>query len=202
MTKAKKGRSLNQALIIFIKNPVLGKVKTRLAKSVGDEKALLIYKELLAHTRHTALRVNASRQLYYHEEIREDEWTEDDFVKRLQKNGDLGHKMKSAFETVLSSYASAIIIGSDCAQLNSDIISGAFKALTYHDLVIGPTLDGGYYLLGMNHLHHSLFDGIKWSTDTVYSDTLAKAAELQLTVAKLETLSDIDHIEDWNQYGL
>ena len=167
----KKGKKENKskcpALIIFIKNPELGKAKTRLAQSVGNIEALRIYKLLLAHTRKISSSVDADRYLFYHNEIWEDEWPDSKYNKRLQSDGDLGNKMANAFSEVLQLNDKAIIIGSDCSQLSQDIIQDAFSRLDNADLVLGPTYDGGYYLMGMKKAHSSLFQNMTWSVADV-----------------------------------
>jgi len=132
---------MNDALIIFIKNPVKGKVKTRLAKTAGDDKALKIYRELLRHTRAIACRINAHRYLFYSQHINtEDEWPASQFKKALQAGGDLGAKMSSAFRQVLNEHNKAVIIGSDCASLTAAIVSEAFRLLDHYDVVMGPAI--------------------------------------------------------------
>lgn len=192
---------LENGLIIFIKNPVLGKVKTRLAMEVGDVKALAVYNALLNHTRKISLEIDVNRYLFYHESIENDQWSEDDFIKGVQLDGDLGRKMADAFSRVLSSQKKAVIIGSDCPQISSDLIFQAFKSLSVHDLVIGPTFDGGYYLLGMKSLYNNLFSNIKWSTDQVFQRTIERAKLLQISYFVLPKLSDVDYKEDWEKYG-
>ncbi len=188
-------------LIIFIKNPELGKVKTRLAKDVGEEKALEIYKALLELTRKTTLQVSANRYLFYHLRAKNDEWLEKDFTKRLQHGRDLGEKMSTAFAHVLHSNNKVVIIGSDCPRISPDMINKAYACLDSNDLVIGPTYDGGYYLLGMKTLHSDIFQGIAWSTDKVFEQTIAKVEKLNLSFQILPKLSDVDYIEDWNKHG-
>ena len=190
------------ALIIFIKNPEKGKVKTRLAKTVGDDKALAIYKALLAHTRQIALSVAGTRYLFYSHSIPpQDEWSSNDFQKLLQAEGDLGDKMTTAFETVFQQHQPVIIIGSDCASLTSVIIKKAFQQLEKHDFVIGPAMDGGYYLLGMKQFQYKVFENISWSTETVFQHTIDHITTLNRSYFLLPTLSDIDYEEDWNKYG-
>lgn len=190
------------ALIIFIRNPELGKVKTRLAKDLGDQQALDIYKILLSYTRSVATSVDVTRYLFYHEEIKEDQWSTNLFEKALQETGDLGTKMKSSFQHVLSKHSKAIIIGSDCTQLTKEIINDAIAALDQDDIVIGPTHDGGYYLIGMKEVHDALFDDMTWSIASVYDETISRINQLQLTYFSLPRLSDIDHAEDWEKYGI
>lgn len=190
------------ALIIFIKNPEKGKVKTRLAKTVGDDQALKIYKALMGHTRNLASQIQAKRHLFYSQYINEqDGWSKDLFVKDLQADGSLGEKMASAFQSVLANHSKAIIIGSDCASLTTAIIEDAMQALDQHDFVIGPALDGGYYLLGMRNFEPSLFKDMPWSTEKVAQLTIERITARGKTHFLLPALSDIDFEEDWNKYG-
>lgn len=190
------------ALIIFIKNPEKGKVKTRLAATVGDDQALRIYLELLRHTRHTASQTKASRFLYYSQHINEqDDWPNTGFHKRLQSGENLGRKMANAFREVLQHHSKAVIIGSDCASLNTAIVEEAFQLLDQYDFVMGPAMDGGYYLLGMRQFQAEVFEDIAWSTDQVGSDTLLKIDQLGKSYSLLPLLSDIDYEEDWEKYG-
>jgi len=191
-----------QALLTFIKNPEKGKVKTRLAKTVGEDKALAIYKSLLAHTRKIALATKAERFLFYSQRINPtDNWSATDFTKLVQADGDLGFKMQEAFRHVFQTHKKVVIIGSDCASLTPAIVEAAFKQLDQHDFVIGPALDGGYYLLGMNAFYPAVFEGIVWSTATVLEETQTIIRSLQKTSYLLPALSDIDYEEDWEKYG-
>ena len=188
---------MDRALIIFIKNPETGKVKTRLAKDIGNENALTIYKHLLAHTRKIAIEVKANRFLFYAEKISlRDDWPESDFKKFVQQGDDLGLRMLNAFEKAFLNSQKVIIIGSDCMELTPDIIEKAFLELNNHDFVIGPAKDGGYYLLGMKVTEHRLFQNKKWSTQTIAADTLKDISDLNKTCYILTQLSDIDTIED------
>ena len=191
----------DKGLIVFIRNPELGKVKTRLAQEIGAEKTLEIYNALLNFTRDVALKVDAERFLYYFEYIVDDNWKETHFHKKIQVGKDLGKKMSAAFQDVLGHCDKAIIIGSDCPQITSELIEKAYNYLNSHDLVIGPTYDGGYYLLGMKSPYKSLFKDINWSTESVFGDTLKIAKKESLTYHVLGKLSDVDHKEDWEEYG-
>lgn len=190
--------SSKNLLMLFVRNPELGKVKTRLAASVGPETALDIYLHLLQHTRSVTQELPMDKVVYYSERVEEqDMWPNQQYQKKLQPAGDLGEKMAAAFEAAFTAgYTSVVIIGSDCLQLTSDIISKAFEELQTHEVVIGPALDGGYYLLGMNHLHPELFQGKRWSTEHVFPDTLYDIERLHLTHALLPALSDVDNLED------
>lgn len=187
------------ALIIFVRNPEPGRVKTRLAATLGDEKALHIYKDLLNHTRSVSRLSSAHKFVFYHNEIDwDDEWNVPDFNKRLQSNSNLGGKMMSAFEEIfLADYDKVIIIGSDCFELTTAYIETAFSYLDDKDVVIGPASDGGYYLLGMKRMHSCFFSNKKWSTDSVYTATLQDATLHGLSVASLPVLTDVDTEADW-----
>lgn len=156
----------------------------------------------MGYTRKIALSINAERFLFYSENINlNDDWSNESFTKGLQPNGNLGNRMTKAFETAFQQNDKVVIIGSDCASLKKEIIDNAFKELDKHDFVIGPTFDGGYYLLGMNKFLPKVFEDINWSTETVFAETTAVIKSLDCTFFELPTLSDIDFEEDWEKYG-
>ena len=185
-------------LIIFVKNPVLGKAKTRLAATVGDAKALGIYKLLLKRTVEITTELSCDKVVFYSEFIdNQDVWDNDVYQKRIQVVGDLGEKMSKAIEQEFDlGYESICIIGSDCYDLSSEILDAAFKILEKKDAVIGESEDGGYYLLGMNKLNPVFFENKKWSTDTVAADTIDDFRNGNLTFGKLPVLNDIDEEKD------
>ncbi|HEY5406130.1 MAG TPA: TIGR04282 family arsenosugar biosynthesis glycosyltransferase [Ginsengibacter sp.] len=187
------------AIIIFVRNPVLGKVKTRLAVTTGEEKALSIYRELLQYTFDITESINADKFVFYADSISDDDlWTADGFVKRVQSKGNLGCKMKDAFDELLNNgYKKVVIIGSDCFELTTVIIDGALKKLDDYDVVIGPAKDGGYYLLGTKKIFPFLFENKQWSSDSVYSKTIEDIKTHNLLFHSLEILTDIDTEEDW-----
>lgn len=190
------------ALLLFIKNPRRGKVKTRLARTVGDDQALAIYRALLAHTRQVALALEVDRLLFYSEQVDyEDEWPAASFRKFAQRGDDLGQRMHTAFQLALKTYHHAVLIGSDCASLTPAILQEAFDQLAFHDYVIGPAHDGGYYLIGMREPSPALFEHMPWSTPQVLSLTLARIAALGKSCYHLPVLSDIDTEQDWLQHG-
>jgi hypothetical protein len=192
------------ALLLFIKNPIPGKTKTRLAAEVGDEMALKMYHILTDYTREQALGLKGvDRFLYYSNEItRGDSWQEDKFHKRLQHGGDLGDRMEAAFAAAFADgHRKVIIIGSDCPGITTDYLEEAFRSLDEVDIVIGPALDGGYTLLGMRHPMPALFQDMAWSTEEVLPETLARAKAAARTVHQLSPLSDVDYLEDWLSYG-
>jgi rSAM/selenodomain-associated transferase 1 len=190
------------SLLIFIKNPVLGKVKTRLAATLGAEQALAVYHQLLRHTRKTSLQIDAARFLYYSESIDlDDDWNSDDFYKKIQNGDDLGARMTHAFEEALNTSSKVVIIGSDCPLLEPTHLALAFEKLEEYPFVIGPALDGGYYLLGMRNFFPTLFQDMTWSNATVLANTLERIERLEQPYFLLPELPDVDTEADWKQYG-
>lgn len=188
-------------LIIFVKNEEVGKVKTRLAESIGDRKALQVYQCLLKHTHSVTLPLKVNKEVWYSKEIEQkDIWSHGHYSKKVQKGSDLGQKMAYAFKTSFQNDTSkVVIIGSDCAEITPEILEKAYDELSRSDVVIGPARDGGYYLLGMNKFNPQLFEGVEWSTDQVLQTTLETIKQLGLSYSKLHTLNDVDTFEDWLQ---
>jgi rSAM/selenodomain-associated transferase 1 len=188
----------NKQLILFVKNKELGKVKTRLAKTIGNEKALFIYKALLQHTCRVAGGVDALRKVYYSNFVdSNDEFEGDLFEKRIQVEADLGIKMYEAFKESFGEQAEKVIlIGSDCYEIDSTIIENAFKSLDDNDFVLGPANDGGYYLVGMKKLSKSIFENMVWSTENVLLDTIIEIKSQNKSFFLLPTLTDVDEEKD------
>jgi len=199
---------MKRGLIIFIKNPVLGKAKTRLAATVGDNKALEVYHDLLNHTRKVALAVNADRLLFYSDSVdNNDQWSLDDFKKYLQADGDLGDKLKQAFaQGFENGYDQLVVVGSDCPVLSAAHIEKAFEDMSKSEdssaskVVIGPSQDGGYYLLGMRKYYYHIFENKPWSTEKLFKSTVAELEERKVRFSLLEELYDIDTEEDLKKW--
>jgi len=189
---------LKNLLIIFYRNPELGKVKTRLAKTLGDEKALAIYLKLSSHTKAVTENLAIDKVVYYSNFVdTEDVWLNTSFHKKLQNGTDLGEKMQNAFAQEFNNgYERICIIGTDCLELSKDIMQQAFDQLGCHDAVIGPAKDGGYYLLGMKKQMPELFENKTWSSDTVAADTIQNLKDLRASFAQLPILSDVDEETD------
>ena len=189
----KKSKNL---LLIFTRNPELGKAKTRLAKTVGDETALEIYKFLLERTRDISSKVNADKAVYYSVKIRENDiWNPNIYQKHQQFGDDLGIRMLNAFKNGFEAgYEKVMIIGSDLYDLSEKNIEKAFVALNTNDVVIGPAEDGGYYLLGMNTLQENVFKNKEWGTASVRKDTLKDLSDKKVKVLAFK--NDIDVYED------
>ena len=183
-------------LIIFTKNPVRGKVKTRLAATIGEDKALEIYQLLLKRTHKVSSKLSCAKWVFYTDTIPENDVWQEGFDKKLQSGNDLGEKMANALKTgFISGFDKICLIGSDCYQLDEQILEEAFESLRDNDVVLGPSLDGGYYLVGSTRLHNELFLNKTWSTETVFEEAISTAKQLNLRVKTLTPLSDID-VED------
>lgn len=195
---------LNTALIIFVRHPELGMVKTRLANTIGDEKALKVYHLLLNHTKEVTQTLNCRKFVYYSGQVIEhDLWDLPGFTKRKQSGKDLGERMKNAFlELFAQGFKRIMIIGSDCYQLQSAHLDSAITALEENDAVIGPTFDGGYYLLGLNYPVTGIFTDKAWSTDQVAKQTIENITELGLSYLLLEQLHDVDEASDLGINGI
>ena len=189
-------------LIIFVKNPVLGKVKTRLAASLGSQKALEIYQKLLEHTANITGLLPTEKAVFYSDFIDENDlWDPAIYQKQQQSPGDLGERMAAAFDWGFQSgYKKVCIIGSDCFELTPEIILNAFQELDTRDAVLGPARDGGYYLLGLKQLRKVLFERKSWGTDTVASDTLRNFRSLDWSYSLLRPLTDVDEEQDLGEF--
>jgi uncharacterized protein len=186
----------NNALIIFTRNPELGKVKTRLAATIGNEKALIVYQDLLRHTMNATKKLSCDKFVFYDQNIVDNDiWDDNIYNKKLQNGSDLGIRMKNAFETLLNlGYKKCIIIGSDLFDLEQEHIDFAFQKLENSNVVIGPAEDGGYYLLGLKNIIPKIFVNKTWGTNTVLVETLKNLENYSIHF--LETLNDIDTEED------
>ena len=188
----------NDRLIIFVKNPEIGRVKTRPAKTIGDEQALSIYQKLLLYTKEITKGLNADKSVYYSEHIdNNDLWDNMLFSKHLQRGDDLGERMQNAFaDAFAQGKERVIIIGSDCLELETYMIKEAFAVLENNDVVLGPAKDGGYYMIGMTAFLPTLFEDKNWSTDDLLMDTISDLKKMNAKYYLLKTLNDIDTIED------
>jgi rSAM/selenodomain-associated transferase 1 len=185
------------ALIVFFRLPVHGKVKSRLARSVGDGKALVIYLWLTQQTIHAVRSFSIPLYFFYDGGLPDDTARLPGVRYYKQGSGDLGKRMLDAFSIVLNKFKKVIIIGSDCPDLNESIVHEAIHWLDEVDVVIGPATDGGYYLLGCKRLMPSLMEGIAWSTSNVLTETIERCQQAGATYSLLPSLPDIDTEEDW-----
>jgi uncharacterized protein len=193
----------DNAIIVFTKLPIEGKVKTRLAKDTGESFAASLYKVCAEHTFNILSEFNTSSVqifLFYPEEseIKDiKKWAGNKFCYYTQRGNDLGDKMYNAFKLVFEEgFKKVIIIGTDLPDINHEIIEKAFSYLETRDCVLGPSNDGGYYLLGFKKKVIDLFSGINWSTDSVLEKTEEQLTQIGTTYFLLNELVDIDTKED------
>ncbi len=192
------------AVGLMAKQPELGFVKTRLAKKIGNEKALELYEALLDNAIGSLCDLDADTFLRTAFVTPADKC--ESFSKRYvsldqyhpQEGNDLGNRMQRALEKLLEieSVDRAILIGADIPGISGTIISQAATLLDDNDLVIGPTFDGGYYLIGIRKMYRSLFNNIRWGTEEVLARTLEEAKANRLKVGQLEKLHDVDELSD------
>ena len=193
---------MKEGILIFQKNAALGQVKTRLAATIGDHAALQAYHLLIQYTHDVVAQSSAQKILFFsnHLEQNESKYLKD-YRFELQSGSDLGDKMRNAFQMLFDEgYERLVIIGTDCAEITSELISEAFELLKTNEVVIGPAHDGGYYLLGMRSFIPKLFKGIPWSTDQVLALTKEYLTQDEISFALLPVLSDVDFEEDWNKF--
>lgn len=192
------------ALVIFVRNPISGQVKTRLAKDIGDERALAIYLQLLQHTLEITRGLSFRKFIYYADEVSDyDLWSVPGYTKRKQNGNDLGERMLNSFKELFDQgFTRIIIIGSDCLQLKTETLEEAVALLESNNAVIGPASDGGYYLLGLTRFYPDLFTNKPWSTDKVFAKTIDDFINHGISYALLDELSDIDDVTDLEENGI
>ena len=187
------------ALGIFAKPPLPGLVKTRLVPDIGAEKAALVYRHCLEYSLAVARQSGLDYQLFISEASDDPVFDGEEYS--LQKGQDLGQRMLHAFDELLRRGSDgALIIGTDCLDLTSMHLHGAARALADHELVLLPAIDGGYALIGCREAAPGLFDGVRWSTDSVYRQTRKNAQRLGQRVASLDPVRDIDSLADLEHY--
>ena len=199
--------ALKTALVMFAKAPIPGQVKTRLCPPLTPDEAATLHGSFVLDTlertklavtkfklpvdRHLACAPSATHVFFKIMEERQG-------VKVIDQVGDdLGARMHAAFEALFArGYQQVLIIGTDAPTLPLDHVKQALTRLEQHDLVLGPALDGGYYLIGLKRPIQALFHDIPWSTDQVLKRTQEQAAKAGLTVALLEPWRDVDTLDD------
>ncbi len=192
-----------ELLLVFLRHPEPGKVKTRLIPAFGAEEAARLYRsmveQVVATVRsidrpglHPRLWVEPATAL---DEVRR--WLGPELSYREQVSGDLGNRIEIAFRSAFAEGAQQVVaIGTDCIELDAELLEQAFTQLRTHDAVIGPALDGGYYLIGLARMLPEVFQGIPWSSTHTAAVTRQRLAELQATVHLLPPLRDIDTPQD------
>jgi len=198
-------KSANEQLIVLTRYPTPGKTKTRLIPALGEQGAADLHAAMVEHTLRWARRLR-DRRPSATVQVRCDggdsdqlrTWLGDDLDVQPQGDGDLGQRMARAADDAFAEGTSAVVmIGTDCPDLTETLATQAFDALgDNRSLVLGPANDGGYYLIGLRRMVPELFADIAWGTDKVLNQTLAIAAQRNLSVTLLTTLNDVDRPED------
>lgn len=192
-----------ERLIVFVKAPRPGEVKTRLAAGIGATAACAAYRKMVA-----ALLTNLAGlpdvELRFSPDDAGDEikpWLRPGWRARPQGGGDLGARMIRACEEAFAAGAErVVVIGSDCPEVELNDVREAWRALKTSDLAVGPATDGGYWLIGLRRSQPQLFAGIRWSSDQALADTLQCAKAGALRIHLLRILSDVDTQQDWQDY--
>ena len=185
---------------IFAKPPEQGKVKTRLIPDLGAVKATEIYRYCLRFTLELLQASQHDYQIWLGEESKHAFFGEQDC--HIQQGDDLGQRMYHALNHGLNENAAnaVILIGSDCLDMTEAHINQAIESLKEHDIVLLPTIDGGFALIGCRTIQHDLFTDVEWSSGHVLQQTLVNASKLNYSVHLLETVRDIDTLSDLNHY--
>ncbi|NOQ46277.1 MAG: DUF2064 domain-containing protein [Desulfobulbaceae bacterium] len=200
-------------LIVFARYPQAGLVKTRMIPALGEEGAAELHRQLVERLMQQLQPVIAQQKLqlnlHYTGGSKEQmkQWLGSDIIFFPQQGNDLGERMIHALKSAQKQgTAHTIMVGSDCPAVDADIITQAHEQLLHHDLVLGPAVDGGYYLIGINSRiqaskQKQLFTTIAWGTADVFSQTLEKAQNAGLACFILPTLHDIDRPEDLEYFN-
>ena len=186
---------MNQLLMVFIKDSSKYPVKTRLKTSIGKNKSIWVYNQILKKTVLVLKNIKSDIAVFhYNSIISKNPFKNFSKWNKIQIGENLGKKISNAFNRGFEKgYKKIIIIGSDLWDLNEEIINKGFLELNKNKVVIGPSIDGGYYLLGLNKKMPKIFEGIKWGTQSVLAETL-KLLEHEPYI--LPELNDIDTFED------
>ena len=177
---------------LFTKSPTVSNVKTRLAVAIGKSRAHACYRTLLNHTIQCVLPFNSV--VYVDGEVDDRSWLQG-LPYQPQVNGDLGTRMLACFEDGVK-----VVVGADCPIMSVSYIQTALEALSQNDVVLGPTEDGGYVLIGMNRPIPELFQNIAWSTEKVLNETMKKARSLDVRVHRLDRVWDVDTVEEYRRW--
>jgi uncharacterized protein len=189
--------------IVFTRYPEAGKVKTRLIPALGAEGAANLHQKMAEHTisqmRALQRLLPGDIEVWFvgGDLALMQAWLGEDLRYQRQPDGDLGDRMRLAFESIFDrGYEKAIVVGTDCPGLTTEILAQSFQALEDNPLAIGPAIDGGYYLIGLQYSIPELFTGITWSTANVLRETIDIAASLDIIPTLLPYLTDIDLPQD------
>jgi rSAM/selenodomain-associated transferase 1 len=184
-----------ELIIVFVKNIKLGKVKTRLAKTIGDQGAFEVYSELVKVTELATENILSDKRIYFSDAVIDTKWK--GVYKAIQHGQNLGERMKNAFKKGFEDgYERIVLIGSDLPEISSEHLEKGLKALQENEVVFGPAVDGGYYLVGLKKSHPCIFDNKPWSEPNLLNVTLIELNQKNISYTLLDPLNDIDTFED------
>src|SRR3989338_2999752 len=194
----------DNVLIIFVKYPQPGFVKTRLAKEIGKKNASELYRLFVETLLARIKDKNFTRVIFYSPVSKRNEikmWLGDDLALSPQKGRGLGERLSSAFRLAFKNGAKRVlVIGTDSPALNKKLILDAFKKLKEIQCVLGPAFDGGYYLVGLTSFHEEIFQHIDWSSDNVFKQTLKAIKKSRISFSLLDKQLDIDNKDDLHTF--
>ena len=168
---------MTKRIAVFARRPEPGRVKTRLSPALPAELASQLYAAMLNDTLETVRQARADSRTVFWADVPDESRSPAGFFWHSQKGAELGARLSDAFDTLLADGGHAVTVGSDCPGLTPALLERALEALEHADLVLGPATDGGYWLIGLARPAPTLFQNMEWSTDAVFSRTLARAAE-------------------------
>ena len=198
-------RATGRRLLVFARNPLPGRVKTRLIPSLGAAAATAIYRQLLQDTLLAAARVGGVDSEVWLDEGEPVPWLADiaaahGLAMRRQSARDLGMRMHAAFSASLRSAEHVVLIGSDCPEFDPGYLEAAFAALAQQDAVLGPAVDGGYVLIGLRAAPALLFEDIAWGTPQVLAVTRDRLRQRGWRWTELPPRHDIDEPDDLQRF--
>lgn len=194
---------MSRCLCIFARTPALGRVKQRLAATIGEDEALAAHEVLLRGAiERTAGAAGTQVELWLTSLTPPlPDWLEAlSLPLREQGEGDLGQRMAKVLDAALASHERAVLIGSDCPDIDRNYVESAFSALADADVVFGPAEDGGYGLVGLRHPAAAVFAETRWGDAGVLARALGRAADAGLSVSLLPEIYDVDEEADWRRY--
>jgi rSAM/selenodomain-associated transferase 1 len=192
----------SNCILLFVKSPIKGQVKTRLAVDIGEDAAVGLYKCFVEDVVSTVEGFDATFRFYFHPPEAKShfqQWLGEQHSYIPQAGNGLGERLKNAFiDAFDQGFSKVIAIGSDSPDLPESFLREAFEKLESHDAVIGPSSDGGYYLIGFseNSFVSEAFDSIAWSTSAVFDQTQMRLKTHQLNVHLLPQWHDVDTYSD------
>ena len=190
----------NPLVLVFCKNQIIGKVKSRLALKIGQKKAFLIYSELVDKTASIVNSLSSEVHIYYSDYIEEnDKFNSSKIKKFIQKGNNLGDRIINALNISFKNFSPVVVIGSDLWKLEISDIEDTFRILKNKNVVIGPSNDGGYYLIGMNYLDTKIFENKNWGQESVLNDTIRDIDD-KTNIHLLDEKTDIDTYDDLCQF--